>query len=313
VTTAEHGIEGYVGTAVLQRMIDQHLDTLNPADTALLLVHALNPWGMAHFRRTNASNVDLNRNFMLDSGDFDPALNVDYSALAGVLHPQGAAQIGWRAALLFLARLVSVLLPLGYARFKHALLLGQYAFPQGIFYGGQALQAETQWYQGLFREMISRYEQILHLDMHSGYGPRYQMSVVNSNLESRTSQVLEALYQYPQVVNTSVDEFYAIQGDLIDYEYRVVQRVAPNLRFYATAFEFGTLGESPLASVQSMWTAILENQAHWYGTVSDAAHVRIQKRFRQLYYPQEKDWQMKAIQDADQAVSGILRGEGFMQ
>jgi hypothetical protein len=312
VTTAEHGIEGYVGTAVLQRIIDRHLGQLNPSETALLLVHALNPWGMAHFRRTNANNVDLNRNFILDPGDFDPASNADYGSLAGVLHPQGPAQIGLRAALPFLARLVPALMSMGYARFKRALLLGQYAFPQGIYYGGESIQAETKWYQELFRELISRYGQVVHLDMHTGYGPRYQMSLVNSSLESRTSQTLEALYHYPQVVNTSADEFYAIRGDLIDYEYRVVQREAPDLRFYATTFEFGTLGDSLPASVQSMWSLILENQAHWYGCDSEAAGARIRQRFRQLFYPDESDWQTKAIQDADHAVVGILRGEGFV-
>ena len=40
-----------------------------PGD-ALVLVHVLNPYGMAWLRRTNENNVDLNRNFLLDGGAY---------------------------------------------------------------------------------------------------------------------------------------------------------------------------------------------------------------------------------------------------
>ena len=73
LTIGEHGIEGYVGSAMQQRFIDRYLPRLNPETTGLLLVHAVNPWGMKYHCRVNANNVDLNRNFIYD-GVFDPAV-----------------------------------------------------------------------------------------------------------------------------------------------------------------------------------------------------------------------------------------------
>ena len=34
-----------------------------PADTAVLLIHGVNPWGAEHLRRNNEDNIDLCRNF----------------------------------------------------------------------------------------------------------------------------------------------------------------------------------------------------------------------------------------------------------
>ena len=56
-----------------------------PDGVALVLVHAVNPWGFAWLRRVNEDNVDLNRNF-LDHGAPHPE-NPDYDGLYDVLNP----------------------------------------------------------------------------------------------------------------------------------------------------------------------------------------------------------------------------------
>ena len=85
LTTAEHGIEGYVGSAMQQRFIDQFLPRLDPRTTGLLLVHSINPWGMKHHRRVNANNVDLNRTFIWNK-PFDPSFNPAYDDLKDIIH-----------------------------------------------------------------------------------------------------------------------------------------------------------------------------------------------------------------------------------
>ncbi len=94
-TTAEHGIEGYVGSAMLQRFIEKYLPRLDRRTTGLLLVHAINPWGMKHHRRVNAENIDLNRTFLWDQA-FDPAFNPDYDFLNDGIHPTRPIQnLAW--------------------------------------------------------------------------------------------------------------------------------------------------------------------------------------------------------------------------
>ncbi|MEW5941083.1 MAG: DUF2817 domain-containing protein, partial [Chloroflexota bacterium] len=77
VSTGEHGIEGYVGSAMLKIFMDEFAPRLNPENTGLLLVHAVNPWGMKRNRKVNENGVDLNRNFIYNNA-FDPSINPDF-------------------------------------------------------------------------------------------------------------------------------------------------------------------------------------------------------------------------------------------
>ena len=87
ISTAEHGIEGYVGGAMMKVFIEEFAPQLNPENTGLLLIHAINPWGMKHHRKVNENNVDLNRNFVVDR-NFDPAINPEFHQVKDLINPQ---------------------------------------------------------------------------------------------------------------------------------------------------------------------------------------------------------------------------------
>jgi predicted deacylase len=319
LTAGQHGIEAYVGTAMLQLFLQETLPRLDPERTGLLIVHTLNPWGMQHRRRTNAANVDLNRNFYWDPPEaketpdrpYDSACNPDYTRLNDLINPQGPVPGPLVSDLRFALRLLRCVVKTGVSTLRRAVLLGQYRFPQGIYYGGTAPQKETQVLMDLYRRHIGDYSHIVHLDMHSGYGPRYQMSLVNSALEPRDSETLAARFDYPQVVKANPDEFYPMQGDMIDWVYQWVRHEYPERQLYAASFEFGTLGESIVAAVRSLRAMILENQMYWYGAQGRAA-ARVQHKFRELFVPSAARWRLKATADARQAFEGILRAEGFI-
>ena len=310
-TTGEHGIEGYVGSAMLQLFLREFLARLDPRDTGLLLVHAVNPWGMEHRRRTNAANVDLNRNFCWDSAAFNPSLNPEYARLTPLLMPQGPIRSLFLSDLAFVLRLLWSLIAVGPQTLRKAALLGQYRFPQGIYYGGEAWQEETRTMVELYRTCMREYERILHLDMHTGYGPRYQMSLVNSCLEPTDSRELIERFEYPWVVKTTPDEFYSIQGDMIDWVYTLVKNEFPGQRLYSTSFEFGTYGDSTLAALRSLRASILENQLHWLGA-SLGAQARVKHDFQELFLPEQERWREAAITNARRALEGILGVEGFL-
>src|SRR5438477_12735844 len=59
-----HGVEGFAGSAIQLQLLND-VPTISE-DTALIVVHVLNPYGMAWLRRSNENNVDLNRNFLVD-------------------------------------------------------------------------------------------------------------------------------------------------------------------------------------------------------------------------------------------------------
>ena len=70
LSSACHGVEGYCGTGVqVAALRDREWrDHARARGVAVLYVHALNPYGFSHIRRTTHENVDLNRNFH----DFSP-------------------------------------------------------------------------------------------------------------------------------------------------------------------------------------------------------------------------------------------------
>jgi|SRR4051812_46049557 hypothetical protein len=55
-----HGVEAFAGSAIQLQWLKEGMPSV-PDDAAIVLVHALNPYGMAWFRRFNENNVDLNR------------------------------------------------------------------------------------------------------------------------------------------------------------------------------------------------------------------------------------------------------------
>jgi hypothetical protein len=266
---------------------------------------------MQHRRRTNAANVDLNRTFLAQAEAFDRSFNPEYARLTPLLLPHGPIRGLFLSSLAFAIRLTWSLISLGPRTLRHAMLLGQYRFPKGVYYGGETWQEETRTLMALYRAHMGQYEHIVHLDMHTGYGPRYQMSLVNSWMEPRDSRQLEREFDYPLVVKSNPTEFYSIQGDMIDFIYTLAKTEFPGKRLYATSFEFGTLGDSTLAVLRSLCAKILENQLYWYGAANPDIRRRVEGDFGELYFPTEARWREKALADARQAFEGILSAEGF--
>ena len=64
ISSGTHGVEGYTGSGIQSLLLHEGLYARLPAGTRLLMVHGVNPYGFAWQRRTNESNIDLNRNFI---------------------------------------------------------------------------------------------------------------------------------------------------------------------------------------------------------------------------------------------------------
>ena len=310
-TTGEHGVEGYVGSAMLQRFIELYMPKLDPRKTGILLVHAINPWGMKHHRRGTAKNVDLNRTFVWNEG-FDPEFNTDYHKIKSFLNPSTKLKSIVISNLIYMFGLIWHVARMGMRNFRHALLFGQYRHPQGLYYGGTETPEETRTLIELYRKAFNDYDQVLHLDMHTGYGPRYQMSLVNSAWDKGSSEYFVKRFNYPLVVAATADEFYAIRGDMIDYIYTLRQHDFPQKRLYATSFEFGTLGDTLYGLFQSPRVMIHENRAYWHGAQNEKVLAWAKHGFEELFHPAAKDWREKAVKDADQAFDGILKAEGYI-
>lgn len=317
LTSGLHGIEGDLGAVMLDLFVREFAPRLDPRTTGIALVHPVNPWGMRQRRRTNASGVDLNRNFVWDSSGLTPSdrlydrrVNPDYSDLR-FLNPTRPVHSVGRSTLEFGLGLVEGLIRMGPRRLSRATLLGQYSHPRGVYFGGNERQQETKHLAEVSEKALMRSTRVVALDMHSGYGPRYQMTLVASPLAAEPAAETARRIRYPRVVKATGEAFYAISGDMIDYLYKLRDARFADRRLFAAAFEFGTFGESFGALLRSLRISVLENQAHNNGASGSAARW-IDREWRELYFPGEARWWAKACADARQAFEGILRAEGVL-
>jgi hypothetical protein len=166
---------------------------------------------------------------------------------------------------------------------------------------------------GLHRQALERYQGIVQVDMHTGYGPRYQMTVLISPINPLSSAEAMAKFGYPLVQKINADEFYKINGDMNDYFYLLRDTEFPNRTLFAGGFEFGTFGDSLFALIRSLRITILENQLRQFGAQSESIARAVRKEYEELFFPAEQRWREKALADGRQAFEGILSAYELLQ
>ena len=307
LTTGVHGMEGYIGAVMLDVFFEEIYPTLNKENTGILVVANVNPYGMKYLRRYNENNVDLNRNFILDWDSFDLTSNQKYPIVENFLGPKGA--IGnalWHEAGFYLS-LAKEALTVGADTVSDALLGGQYEYPEGVYYGGTGDEASTAYLKQVFSQCLEgNYENIIHLDIHSGYGPRYNMVIFNSVFETMNEEETKAAFGYDYVISYDSESFYVTTGDTTDYFYRLEERMDTDKTLFSTCLEFGTIGDAFFDTILSLKYTIDENRNHWYPTNNSISEQIIHENYMELYLPTETAWREKTVQDFKTATIGIL-------
>lgn len=311
LTTGVHGIEGYIGSVMLDVFWQEIYTTeIDKTNTGVLVVANVNPYGMKYHRRYNENNVDLNRNFILDWESFDMTVNKDYPKVDNFLGPQ--KELGnafWHEAGFYGSLLIEVVED-GADVISNALLGGQYEYPEGVYYGGSGDEASTTYLKDVFKKTLeSTYKNIVHIDVHSGYGPRYNMVIFNSVFETMSEAESVDLFGYDNIIAYDSESFYPTTGDTTDFYYRLHEQMGVDTSLFSTCFEFGTIGDSFLDSIISMKYTIEENQNHWYPTNNVTTNAIVRERYQELFYPTEKKWREKTIEDFTNACKGVLKAK----
>jgi hypothetical protein len=166
VTSGTHGVEGYAGSGFQCSFLAERAATVLLPDVAVVLVHALNPFGFSHVCRVNEQNIDLNRNFI----DFSrpPASHGGYERLHNAIVPrEWTGEVRMRAD----RSIEDAWVALGERGFQQTVCRGQYTHTDGLFYGGSA----PSWSNIVWREYLARLprsiELLAHIDLHTGLGP----------------------------------------------------------------------------------------------------------------------------------------------
>jgi len=311
ITTGVHGIEGYIGSVMLDVFWKEiYFTEINKANTGVLVVANVNPYGMKYHRRYNENNVDLNRNFILDWESFDTTVNKDYPKVNTFLGPQSTMGNIIGHELGFYGSLVKEVIQDGADVISNALLGGQYEYAEGVYYGGNGDEASTTYLKDVFKQTLEgEYDNVVHIDVHSGYGPRYNMVIFNSVFETMNEKESQELFGYNNIIAHDSEAFYPTTGDTTDFYYRLHEKMGVDTTLFSTCFEFGTIGDSFLDSIISMKYTIEENQNHWYPSNNATTNEIVKERYQELFYPTEKEWREKTIEDFTAACKGVLKAK----
>lgn len=282
VCSGTHGVEGYAGSGIQTGLLREGLASSLPPGVSLLLVHAVNPYGMAAGRRVNEDNVDVNRNFLdHDRPPLDP--NAGYGRLATAIAPRSLsfwAEVGsWTRLLRF--RLVC-----GKDALQAAASQGQCLDPRGLFFRGTV----DAWSNRSVRSIAARFLGGVHtaivVDIHTGLGNFSEAEMLmHVGADDPEYARAVAIWGPDRVKSTVVGDSVSppIEGSL---KRAFADAANAEATTTAASLEFGTL-----TPTQVFLAMRAENWLYHHGG-SDAARAEpIRQLFRHAFHPNQEAWE----------------------
>jgi len=296
VTSGTHGVEGYCGSGCQVALLrdDAFLATVARAGVAVLLYHAVNPYGFSHVRRVNEDNVDLNRNFL----DFSrvPARNAAYAEVHAFMLPRT-----WPPDDEARAALGSYVASRGPQALQAALTGGQSDYPDGLFFAGTRATWSNDTVREVLRTHAGHARRLCWIDIHTALGPWGHGEKIYAGPDDAAT-----LARTRSIFGADVTSFY--DGSSASAEVRGIVCGAaadecPAAECTAIGLEYGTL---PLEQVLDALRA-----DHWLALNPEApADLRgsIKRRMREAFYADDPEWKAMVFAQARVAALQAVRG-----
>lgn len=295
VTSGMHGVEGFCGSGCQVALLhdDAFLAAVTRSGVAVLLHHAVNPWGFSWLRRTNENNVDLNRNFR----DFatPPAGNDAYADIHALMLPDE-----WPPTAENRAALMALVAARGRPAVQAAVSSGQNARPDGLFYAGVA----PEWSNRVLRDVFKRHgngrRRLAWIDIHTGLGPWGHGEKIFSGPNDRAM-----LARTMACFGADVTSFYdgsSTSAELSGVAWRAALDECPGAEFTGIGLEYGTLPfEETLAALRAdQW---LTN----HPGAERAVRESIKAQMRRAFHDDSEAWLAMVYGQARVAVLQALR------
>lgn len=300
VSSACHGVEGYCGNGV------QVAALTDPAwraharahKVAVLYLHALNPYGFSHLRRTTHENIDLNRNFL----NFSQPLPVNpaYREVHPLLVPEA-----WPPSPENEAAIAAFVAERGLAAYQAAISGGQREFADGLFYGGRA----PSWSNLTLREVLRAHgrkaQRIAWIDIHTGLGP----SGVGERIFAGPDDALaigRARAWWGGAGATPVTSIYdgsSTSAFLTGLMWNALPQECPQAQYTGLALEFGT---EPIMAVLQALRADQWLQAHPQAPAPLARAIK--KQVLAAFYTDTEAWKSEVLRQSRQALCQAVDG-----
>ncbi len=292
-----HGVEGFVGSALQADLLTRADPATWPSGMGLLLVHAVNPWGMAWWRRQNESNVDLNRNWR--RSEVEPIHNDAYDQLHALACPD-VDELPPVAELLTTAQ--EWVAERGLVWVRDGITVGQYRHPDGLHYGGDRTEPSSAILQRVIPDRLAGVERVLTVDLHTGHGPYGELTALSDRPPgSDQDRILRSVVDRVEATDGNPD---ATTGAKSGQMANGFSDVLPEATCFATSLEVGTADDLTQlgATYQEQWV-------HRRGDRSITSHAEAVWAYRSCFTPDDPQWTAAAIDGGraalDQALAAV--------
>ena len=296
ITSGTHGVEGYVGSAVQQMLMNKVLTSEMLNDVGVLLVHSVNPFGFKYSRRVTENNVDFNRNCDVEQSLFSSE-NEGYGKLLEMLNPTGKVNSASLKNKFFMLVAIKELIKKSMASLRQAILQGQYKYTKGLYFGGLNFEPQLAILGEVFKTFSVDYEMVFNIDLHTGYGERGGSHLFPNPIDDqKIKATLEGIFEGYEINWGGSDDFYIINGSFTDY----IGKLLSDKTYLPMLLEFGTLNsQSTVGSIKSIHNMILENQGVQFGYKNAKDSLKIMHSFMEMYNPTSEKWRTKIIDDSE--------------
>ncbi len=285
VVSGTHGVEGYYGSECQIDWLEGHDAAALPADTAVVMIHLINPWGTAHLRRVNEDNMDLNRNFVDFSQPLPPNeryedlhklylskdLHGPERAAADDLMDQLAQQHGW-------------------GEIKKIVEAGQYRHQDGIFFGGQRASWSNRTLSEIINNHLAHAKAMISFDLHTGAGAygHPMLMAISQKVYPSLQQARETFgpWLYVLITGTNIGSDTGVTATATGYLSQFMLDNLPDTQLIQLVVECGTYdGETMHHLVRD------DHWLHLYGDPLSPQGKKIKGDLFEGFYPQDPDWQ----------------------
>ena len=291
-----HGVEGLYGSGCQVAFLQQQAGRSLPPDTAVLLLHALNPYGFSWLRRVNEDNIDINRNYI----NFQAARpeNEAYNEVHAWLLP---AQWTPDTHAVLLAQVQGFMQRVGPQAAARALSGGQYRHADGIFYGGQALCWSNQQLAAVAQSHLQQARSLCVLDHHTGLGPTGHTELICRHAPDSRALALARQWWGGDVTSPASGESASA---VIDGNVRMaLGALCPQALVVAVALEVGTQPQQ-----QVMFSLFADNWLHQRGDPLSAQGAQIRQQVRDAFFVDTPAWRARSLTRALEIYQQSLQG-----
>jgi hypothetical protein len=302
VSSGTHGVEGFCGSGCQVALLHDaaFLSSVERTGVSVLMLHALNPYGFSHLRRTNEDNADLNRNFV----DFSSPLpaNSAYAEIHALLLP-----VAWPPPQEGEARLRARIAQDGQKAFQAAVTGGQYVFADGMFYGGNRPSWSNASLRAVLRGQASPRTRLGWIDLHTGLGPRGHGEKIWAGRDD-TGDIARAKAWWGSELTSAFDGTSTaarVTGLICNAAYTE----CPRSEVTPMVLEYGTYS---LEHTLQMLRA-----EHWLHNHPDAPRSQrdeIKRALRDTFHIEDDDWKSMVVEQAKtaclQAIAALAPASG---